>query len=125
VSDTIIIGEFDYCGKRECQVGNLITDALYESFPVHRANSESHPDNLNFVAMIEANDIWNSINVQNKSDYQVTLAEILYIFPVERCAWTQQMTGTQLKYIFENSIMDYHQETSSDKFLQISGNLQC
>jgi len=96
-------------------MGNLITDSLYQKL-------RQKSNGLNSVAMIEAKDIWGSINFQNKSDYNITLPDILYSFAAERYAWTEKISGSQLKHIFENSIADYHQETSSHQFLQISGN---
>lgn len=51
----------------------------------------------------------------------MTMADIFYSFPVQRCAWVQQFSGSQLKNILENSVVDFDRDTGSIQFLQISG----
>ncbi|KAM3850580.1 5'-nucleotidase-like [Diretmus argenteus] len=108
-------GTFEECRFRECNLGNLICDAM-----VH--NNIRHADELqwNHVSscLINGGGIRSSIDERSRNG-SITMEDLITVLPFGGTVDLVQLNGSTLRKAFEHSVRRYGQ--NSGEFLQVSG----
>ncbi|XP_073339299.1 snake venom 5'-nucleotidase-like [Pagrus major] len=109
-------GTFEECRFRECNLGNLICDAM-----IHH-NVKYSGENLQWnhvgICMLNSGAIRTPINEHNTNG-SITMEEILTVLPFGATFDLVQIKGSTIKKAFEHSIHRYG--GMSGEFLQVSG----
>ncbi|XP_051942706.1 5'-nucleotidase [Hippocampus zosterae] len=108
-------GSFEECRFRECNLGNLICDAM-----VNHNLKYSHELQWNHVAVCILNSgvIRTAIDERNKNG-TITMEEILTVLPFQQTMDLIQIKGSTIKKAFERSVHRYGGKHG--EFLQVSG----
>ncbi|XP_076021623.1 snake venom 5'-nucleotidase-like [Genypterus blacodes] len=108
-------GTFEECRFRECNLGNLICDAM-----VHhnvRYSSEQQWSHVG-ICMLNSGAIRTAID-ERTDDGAITMEEILTVLPFGATFDLVQLKGSTVKKAFEHSVRRYG--SKSGQFLQVSG----
>lgn len=100
-SGVFLVGDRNVCRVSECNMGNLITDAIRENTGVD-------------IAVMNAGGIRADID-----EGAVTLGEVLTVLPFGNLISTFELTGTDVWAMLENSVSQV--EDVAGRFLQVSG----
>ncbi|XP_030627986.1 5'-nucleotidase [Chanos chanos] len=108
-------GTFEECRFRECNLGNLICDAM-----VHNNIKYADEFQWNHVSSCITNggSIRSSIDEKSRNG-SITMEDILTVLPFGGTFDLIQLKGSTLKKAFEHSVRRYGQNTG--EFLQVSG----
>ncbi|CAG5866496.1 unnamed protein product [Menidia menidia] len=108
-------GTFEECRFRECNLGNLICDAMIY-------HNIKYPDELQWnhvgMCMLNSGAIRTAIDERYKNG-TITMEEILTVLPFGGTFDLVQMKGSTVKKAFEHSVHRYG--SMSGEFLQVSG----
>lgn len=103
---TGIDGDRANCRYKECQMGNLVADAMLD-----RVKDQGIQ-----IALMNGGGIRASID-----DGEVTMGEIYTVLPFQNTLATFQLTGAQIKDALENALAQYDDAEKDGRFAQISG----
>ncbi|XP_061073067.1 snake venom 5'-nucleotidase-like isoform X2 [Conger conger] len=108
-------GTFEECRFRECNLGNLICDAM-----VHHNLKYSDEVQWNHVSscIVNSGSIRSSIDERSKNG-SITMEELLTVLPFGGTYDLVQLKGSTLRDAFEHSVRRYGQNTG--EFLQVAG----
>ncbi|XP_022606637.1 5'-nucleotidase-like [Seriola dumerili] len=108
-------GSFEECRFRECNLGNLICDAM-----IYNNIKDSNEQQWNHVGicMLNSGAIRTAIDERYKNG-TITMEEILTVLPFGATFDLVQIKGSTVKKAFEHSIHRYGR--MSGEFLQVSG----
>ncbi|XP_053398234.1 snake venom 5'-nucleotidase-like [Mercenaria mercenaria] len=107
-------GERSHCRLRECNLGNLITDAIID----YHVNY-SHPENQWTPAAIA---IWNGGNIRTSIDKGPVIARnIMDVMPFGNIVDMVTISGQNLRDQLEISVQDINENNPHGRFLQMSG----
>ncbi|XP_051954250.1 5'-nucleotidase [Xyrauchen texanus] len=108
-------GTFEECRFRECNLGNLICDAM-----VH--NNIKYADEIqwNHVSscILNGGGIRSAIDERNRNG-TITMEDLISVLPFGGTSDLVQMNGSTLREVFEHSVHRYGGSTG--EFLQVSG----
>uniref|UniRef100_A0A3Q0T022 5'-nucleotidase n=1 Tax=Amphilophus citrinellus TaxID=61819 RepID=A0A3Q0T022_AMPCI len=108
-------GSFEECRFRECNLGNLICDAMvYHNIK----NSSEQQWNHVSLCMLNSGAIRAPIDERYKNG-SITMEEILTVLPFGGTVDLVQIKGSTIKKAFEHSVHRYGSKTG--EFLQVSG----
>lgn len=117
VGQTIVYlnGTFEECRFRECNLGNLICDAM-----VHTNIKYADETQWNHVSscILNGGAIRSPIDERNKNG-SITMEDLIAVLPFGGTFDLVQMNGSVLREVFEHSVHRYGE--SSGEFLQVSG----
>ncbi|XP_049876221.1 uncharacterized protein LOC126373907 [Pectinophora gossypiella] len=116
LGQTAVVLDGDSCKYEECNLGNLITDAMVYYHATRFEGEQPWTDAS--IAIIPA-DIINASIAPSIRPASITLGDILTVLPVESNIVTVTMNGTILLQVLEHAVSDY--DVSSERFLQLSG----
>ncbi|KAM3594138.1 uncharacterized protein V6R79_002968 [Siganus canaliculatus] len=108
-------GTFEECRFRECNLGNLICDAMIYHNIKH--SSELQWNHVG-VCMLNSGAIRTAINERHKNG-SITMEDIMTVLPFGGTFDLVQIKGSTVKKAFEHSIHRYG--SMSGEFLQVSG----
>ncbi|KAF1374808.1 hypothetical protein PFLUV_G00232930 [Perca fluviatilis] len=108
-------GTFEECRFRECNLGNLICDAMIYHNIKH--SSELQWNHVG-ICMLNSGSIRAAIN-ENYKNGSITMEEILTVLPFGGTIDLVQINGSTVKKAFEHSIHRYG--SMYGEFLQVSG----
>ncbi|XP_076010988.1 snake venom 5'-nucleotidase-like [Genypterus blacodes] len=108
-------GSFEECRFRECNLGNLICDAMVQHNI--RTTDEHHWSHVS-ACFMNAGGIRSSID-ERKQNGSISLECLSPVMPFEETVDLVQLNGSTLKKVFEHSVRRYGQGTG--EFLQVSG----
>ncbi|KAM9354848.1 5'-nucleotidase-like [Pholidichthys leucotaenia] len=108
-------GTFEECRFRECNLGNLICDAMISHNIKY--SSELYWNHVG-VCMLNSGAIRTAIDERYKNG-SITMEEILTVLPFGGTFDLVQIKGSTMKKAFEHSVRRYG--TMSGEFLQVSG----
>ncbi|KRZ78318.1 Snake venom 5'-nucleotidase [Trichinella papuae] len=103
------------CRISECNVGNLIADAVVEAAI---RKSEFDHSNSGLVVIVNGGSIRN-FKLTSKSNF--TMADLYHMVPFRNDFVHLTINGSQLLDVFEHSVSGYSTTNALGKFLQISG----
>lgn len=110
----VLDGERESCRLKECNLGNMITDAIID----YHINY-THPDNQWAPAAIA---LWNGGGVRASIDKGVvTRGEVMAVMPFGNEIDLITVTGANLRAQLELSVRDWDEEEQHGRFLQMSG----
>ncbi|XP_058791716.1 protein 5NUC-like [Phymastichus coffea] len=118
----LLDGDEKVCRLAECNLGNLLTDAIIYYNAQLNADFEDRPWTDSAVAINQAGGIRASINLMN--DGKVTVNDIITSFPFTTKVYKVQLPGRTLKSVLEWSVHDRINRSVSlhgGSFLQMSG----
>ncbi|XP_064489225.1 protein 5NUC-like [Ornithodoros turicata] len=104
------------CRDGECNMGNLITDALFDYYSNRKTRSNSTWSDVN-GAMIVGGTIRGSIS---QTDH-VIMEDLLTVMPYGNTISIITLDGDLLKRVFEHSIRRFNFKNHPGEFLQVSG----
>ncbi|XP_002741914.1 snake venom 5'-nucleotidase-like [Saccoglossus kowalevskii] len=111
-------GQRDHCRLKECNLGNLIADAM-----VHQ--NIKHPDETRWnhvsIALMNGGGIRDSVDVAANGVGILTVGDILNIQPFRNTLDLIDITGATLIKVLEWSVSDINPDEPSGRFLQVSG----
>ncbi len=103
---TAIDGDRANCRYKECQMGNLVADAMLE-----RVKDQGIQ-----IAIMNGGGIRASID-----EGEVTMGEVYTVLPFQNTLATFQLKGTQIKDALENALAQYDDADKDGRFAQIAG----
>ncbi|CAL9691934.1 unnamed protein product [Knipowitschia caucasica] len=117
VGETLVFlnGSSEECRFRECNLGNLITDAMVES---SLGYAEDHQWNHVSAALMNGGGVRSSIDEEARNG-SITMEEVLGVLPFGGTFDFVSLRGSTLRKMFEHSVHRYGE--SSGEFLQVSG----
>ncbi|MCV6825184.1 MULTISPECIES: bifunctional metallophosphatase/5'-nucleotidase [Halocynthiibacter] len=101
-----IDGARENCRTQECQMGNLVADAM-----LARVKDQGIQ-----VALANGGGLRASIDAG-----EVTMGEVYTVLPFQNTLATFQVTGAVLKEALENAVLQYDDESKDGRFAQVSG----
>ncbi|XP_059208569.1 snake venom 5'-nucleotidase-like [Centropristis striata] len=108
-------GTFEECRFRECNLGNLICDAMiYHNIKDSSAQQWNHVG----ICMLNSGAIRTAID-ERYTNGSITMEEILTVLPFGATFDLVQIKGSTVKKAFEHSVRRYG--SKSGEFLQVSG----
>ncbi|XP_024941019.1 protein 5NUC isoform X2 [Cephus cinctus] len=116
----LLDGDGKTCRSRECNLGNLITDAYVEYATRQYAGTDGWTNAA--IAVQHSGGIRTSITRDN--DNQITMADVLAVLPFGDSALMVNMTGSSIRSMLEWSVRTLEINSTSDlngAFLQFSG----
>lgn len=117
VGYTTVLLDGASCSRRECNLGNLITDAMVFRYAMDYTG-EHWTDAP--IAIIQAGGIRASIS-HVKMPANITQGELLTIMPFEGSLVTVTVNGSTLIKMIQHSVNNYNDLEASGPFLQYSG----
>lgn len=117
VGQTAVVLDGTTCKTAECNLGNLVTDAMKYYYAV-RYNGATWSDAP--IAIIHSGAIASSIAPSNRPA-SVTRGDLLSAMPLESSIFAVNMTGTVLLQVLEQSVAEYSIERPTGNLLQFSG----
>lgn len=105
------------CKRKECNLGNLITDAMLDRYVSHY-RGDHWTDTA--IAMVNGGSIRASI-VHPDIHTQVTKGDLLTVIPFEERLVALTMNGTILIKLLEHSVSHYESIDDPGEFMQFSG----
>lgn len=115
---TAVVLDGDSCKTEECNLGNLITDAIIYHHSTRFEGTSPWTDAS--IALIPGGDIAGSIAPSNRPA-DITLGDLLKAIPLENNIVAITMSGTVLKEVLEHSIATYSTHNPTGQMLQFSG----
>lgn len=112
----LLEGDSKVCRRRECNLGNLITDAMIDYNAGEYANENSWTDAA--IAFQHGGGIRNSITKANED--KVTMGDVLSVLPFQNTIVKVSMTGEMILSVLEWSVYSLNVDLSGT-FLQFSG----
>lgn len=106
------------CNEEECNLGNLITDAMVQRYASDYKSGTNHWTDAP-IAIIQAGAIRTSI-AHATMPTNITKGDLLAVMPFEGNLTAVTMNGTVLLRVLEVSAADYYTDMNS-RFLQVSG----
>ncbi|XP_033106990.1 5'-nucleotidase-like [Anneissia japonica] len=113
IGQTFVTLGDEACGLRECNYGNLITDAMVAAFL--QMPNELQWSNAS-IAITTAGSIQSPIKPG-----EITVGNVRQTFPYGNTIDTIEMTGEHLLQALEHSISGHDGQTRSNDFLQVAG----
>lgn len=116
----LLEGDSKVCRQKECNLGNLITDAMIDYNAGEYADQNSWTDAA--IALHNSGSIRTSITRAN--DDKVTMGDILSVLPFQNTIVKASLTGEILLSVLEWSVYNLEKNNSANlggAFLQISG----
>ncbi|KAL0967298.1 hypothetical protein UPYG_G00250450 [Umbra pygmaea] len=108
-------GTFEECRFRECNLGNLICDAMVD-------HNIKYADELQWnhvsACLLQGGAIRSSIDERSRNG-SITMEDLIAVLPFGGTFDLVQLKGSTLKKAFEHSVRRYGQNTG--EFLQVSG----
>lgn len=117
VGQTAVVLDGESCGVEECNLGNLIADAINYYYAINY-NGERWTDAP--ITIIPAGAIAGSISPSNRPA-TVTMGDLMSVIPTESNLVAVNMSGTVLLEVLEHAISDYNEAYPSKQLLQFSG----
>ncbi|CAG4951635.1 unnamed protein product [Colias eurytheme] len=117
VGSTLVFLDGQSCRLRECNIGNLITDAI-----VHKYASEYTGKGWTDtpIAVLQGGGIRASINNINKIT-NITKGDLLTVMPFDDRVVRVTMNGSDIRKMLEHSVAEYNLIRAPGQFLQFSG----
>lgn len=115
-SRVFIDGSEESCRKKECNMGNLITDAMIWSY----ANSAERKDKYIPLAIMQGGGIRSSIDTKLNNG-QISEADVINVLPFGSNLAVVTITGVELLQALEHSVERYSNIIAYGEFLQVSG----
>ncbi|XP_050045750.1 protein 5NUC-like [Dermacentor andersoni] len=103
------------CRLRECNLGNLMTDAYFSYYADKNSSSPELWSDVN-AAVLNGGTIRAPIERGN-----ITFGDVLQTAPFGQTLLVVTLYGYQLKQMFEHSVGNYSYEKRKGEFLQVSG----
>ncbi|CAL7933343.1 unnamed protein product [Xylocopa violacea] len=116
----LLEGDSKVCRRRECNLGNLITDAMVDYNAGEYAGKDGWTDAA--IAFQNSGSIRTSITTNN--DYKVTMEDVLGVLPFHNAILKVSMTGEMLLSILEWSVYNLELNSTANLFgayVQFSG----
>ncbi|KAJ8023886.1 5'-nucleotidase [Holothuria leucospilota] len=108
-----LIGNRATCRMRECNLGNLITDAMLESFVTYHGE-----ESWSTVAI----SLMNGGGIRTTVDQgDITVSNIISVLPFQGTFDLFDLEGRYLLQALENSVSFYNASSRTGRFLQFSG----
>ncbi|MEL7460749.1 MAG: bifunctional metallophosphatase/5'-nucleotidase [Pseudomonadota bacterium] len=101
-----IEGDRSFCRAQECEMGNLIADAILD-----RTKDQGID-----IALQNGGGIRASIDAG-----EITKGEVLTVLPFQNTLSTFEITGATLKDALENAVLQYDDPDATGRFLQVAG----
>ncbi|MEO1239481.1 MAG: bifunctional metallophosphatase/5'-nucleotidase [Pseudomonadota bacterium] len=101
-----IEGDRSFCRAQECEMGNLIADAI-----LARTKDQGID-----IALQNGGGIRASIDAG-----EITKGEVLTVLPFQNTLSTFEITGATLKDALENAVLQYDDPDATGRFLQVAG----
>lgn len=118
VGNTSVVLDGEHCKTEECNLGNLITDAIMYYNAINFETEEPWTDAP--IAIIHGGAIAASISPSNRPA-SVTRGDLLSALPLASNIVAVTVNGTTLSQVLEHSVADYDSQNPSGRFLQYSG----
>lgn len=116
VGSTTINLEGQHCNKKECNLGNLITDAMVYHYA---AQYEGKHWTDAPIALLQAGSIRASI-IRNRLPSDLSVGDLMAVMPFKGPLATTTLNGSTLLQALEHSVAN-SQEPRAREFLQLSG----
>lgn len=121
VGQTKVLLQGNSCRLGECNMGNLLTDAM-----VHiRAGLYNQNDPSQWtdaaIALIQGGGIRTSIDSVTSGNGDITRGQLDTVIPFENNVIVIEITGKVLREALEHSVSRYNKDTGVAEFLQVSG----
>ncbi|XP_002741916.1 snake venom 5'-nucleotidase-like [Saccoglossus kowalevskii] len=111
-------GERQHCRTQECNLGNLIADAM-----VHQ--NMKHPDETKWadvtIALMNSGAIRSSINVDETGFHSITVGDVLNVLPYRDTFDLLEIKGKSLREALEHSVSEIIPEDPHPRYFQMSG----
>lgn len=111
-------GDVSACRRRECSVGNIVSDAIVSGF----LGKNKDPNLMSWtqypLAVFGSGDIFESYSASQKKG-KITLEDVIAILPFANNIVANHVKGQVLWDMFENSVSQY--ENFKGRFLQVAG----
>lgn len=117
VGQTAVVLDGESCGVEECNLGNLIADAVNYYYAVHY-DGDQWTDAP--VTIIPAGAISASISPSNRPA-SVTMGDLMSAIPTESNLVAVNMSGTVLLEVLEHAVSTYDETNPTGQLLQFSG----
>lgn len=117
IGQTAVVLDGETCSVEECNLGNLITDAINYVYAINY-NGERWTDAP--ITIIPGGAIAASISPSNRPA-DVTLANVMAAIPTESSLVAVTMSGTVLMEVLEHSVSVYSASRPTGQLLQFSG----
>lgn len=117
VGQTAVVLDGESCGVEECNLGNLIADAINYYYAIHY-NGEGWSDAP--ITIFPAGAIAASISPSDRPA-SITMGDLMNVIPIESNLVAVNMTGTILLRVLEHSVSTYSANNSNGQLLQYSG----
>lgn len=101
-----IDGSRDNCRAKECEMGNLVADAM-----LARVKDQGIQ-----IALANSGGLRASLDAG-----EVTMGEVYTILPFQNTLATFEVTGATLKDALENAVLQYDDESKNGRFAQVAG----
>eukprot|EP00057_Strongylocentrotus_purpuratus_P020076 XP_011674550.1 PREDICTED: 5'-nucleotidase [Strongylocentrotus purpuratus] len=113
ISHAFLEGERSMCRARECNLGNLVSDAMV-------SQNNKNPDELRWndvgIALMNAGSIRASI-----SQGDITIGDIANVLPFGNTVDVLELRGIHLLEALENAVIMFDLDTLDGRFLQVAG----
>ncbi|XP_018323398.1 protein 5NUC-like [Agrilus planipennis] len=114
----LLDGSADSCRVRECNLGNLITDAFVAYFAdMYQGSYWTNSP----IAVMNGGGVRNSIEPNHVNDGNVTMGELLGVAPFDNQVISLTLKGSDLIKTLEIGVRARDGSTSGGEFLQVSG----
>lgn len=121
IGTTKVILEGDNCRKEECNMGNLLTDAMVSI----RAGLYTLSDNNKWtdaaIAIVQGGGVRSSIDTVSTGTGEITYGELDTVLPFRNKLLVAELSGAVLKQVLEFSVANYVKNIGAAAFLQVSG----
>lgn len=121
IGTTKVILEGDNCRKEECNMGNLIADAMVSI----RAGLYTVSDDGKWtdaaIAVIQGGGVRSSIDTVTSGNGEITYGELDTVLPFRNKLLVVEVSGAILKEMLEFSVANYVKDIGAAAFLQVSG----
>lgn len=116
----LLEGSSKVCRRSECNIGNLITDAMID----YNAGEYTNKDNWTDAAIAFQNSGGIRTSITRANDDKITMGDILSVLPFHNTIMKVSMTGALIRSVLEMSVKNLEINTTSNlygAFLQFSG----
>lgn len=114
VGKSMVFLNGEECRIRECNLGNLINDAML-FYTIIYGNPSPH------IAITQGGRIRGSILRSNKPPFDVTRGDLIAVLPFSDTLTILTMNGTTLLQALEHSVEDWQPLNAPGQFIQFSG----
>lgn len=106
------------CRRHECNLGNLITDAMVDFCANH---TEIEECSKTFIALVQGGAIRTSISFDKSKDGRFSLGDLESVLPFKHRMEIVEITGRVFREVLEHSVYRYTDGEKRGEFLQMSG----